>query len=99
MKLYVCYGAFPTGPKKHPCREALLALQAAGHEPEVVRAYGLGPLPDGPFNLTPARRRVKALTGSTMVPALELEDGTAIGGSQAVIAWAAAHPAPAAAAV
>lgn len=93
MKLYVCYGAFPTGAHKHPCREALLALQAAGHEPEVVRAYGFGMLPDVPFNLTPGRRHVKARTGSSMVPALELDDGTAIGESKAIIAWAAANPA------
>ena len=54
----------------------------AGHDPEVRYAFGWRVLPDIPFNLTPGRRRVKRLTGSTDVPVLELDDGTAIGGTQ-----------------
>jgi hypothetical protein len=96
MKLYVCYGTFPTPrPGGHPCATALEALRTAGHEPEVVRSYGLGFLPDMPFNQTGGRKRVKELTGESMVPALELDDGTAVGGS--IVAWARAHPAGAAA--
>jgi hypothetical protein len=98
MKLYVCYGTFPVPlrPGGHPCANAYHALKKAGHDPEVVRSYGLGPLPDTPFNATPGRKRVKELTGKSWVPALELDDGTALSGSEAIIAWAAANPAVAA---
>jgi hypothetical protein len=91
MKLYVCYGTWTaTG---HPCGAAYEALRDAGHDPKVVRAYGVGALPDVPFNLTPARRHVKARTGNSMVPMLELDDGEVVDGSQAIRAWAQAHPA------
>jgi hypothetical protein len=70
MKLYVCYGTF--GGDAHACTRALNALRAAGHDPEVVRAYGAGRLPDALLNWTPGRRRAKELTGSSMVPVLEL---------------------------
>jgi hypothetical protein len=95
MKLYVCYGLFksPVRPGGHPCRNAHDALVAAGHRPEVVRSYGLGILPDTPFNQTAGRKRAKELTGSSMVPVLELDDGTAISGSEAIADWASAHPA------
>ncbi|MGN6170076.1 MAG: hypothetical protein ACTHQQ_18185 [Solirubrobacteraceae bacterium] len=47
MKLYVCYGTWRNaGPRSHPCCVAYEALQ------EVIRSYGVGPLP-GIFNLTP----------------------------------------------
>lgn len=92
MKLYVCYGTFPTPrPGGHPCKTAHDALRAAGHEPEVVRAYGLGPLPDALNG--PRRMEVKRLTGQTWVPALVLDDGTAINESAAIVAWAEANPA------
>lgn len=91
MRLYVCYGTMP--PDGHPCRAAHRALVDAGHDPEVKRAYGWRLLPDVPFNMTPGRRRAKELTGSTVVPVLELDDGTGIGGSKAIVAWAKAHPA------
>ncbi len=98
MKLYVCYGTFTTTPRPggHPCGTAHEALRAAGHDPEVVRSYGLALLPDVPFNQTRGRKRVKELTGASMVPALELDDGTAIGGSKEIIAWAKGHLAGAA---
>jgi hypothetical protein len=94
MRLYVCYGLFPS-PRSggHPCKNAHDALREAGHQPEVVRAYGLGPLPDALNG--PRRREVKRLTGSSWVPALVLDDGTAISGSQAIIDWAKAHRASA----
>lgn len=94
MKLYVCYGLFPSPrPGGHPCKNAADALRAAGHDPEIKKAYGLGILPDVPFNQTGGRKRAKELTGKSMVPVLELDDGTAIGGSDAIVQWAAANPA------
>ena len=44
MKLYVCWGTF--APDNHPCGQAHRALVEAGHDPEVVRAYGWGRLPE-----------------------------------------------------
>lgn len=95
MKLYVCYGDWkrPLFGHKHPCGEAHQALLDAGYDPEVVKVYGLGPLP---MWLQPKRRQVVDLTGSPWVPALELDDGTGIGDSKAIIAWAKENPAPAA---
>jgi hypothetical protein len=90
MKLYVCYGTFPTPrPGGHPCKNAYDALRAAGHDPQVVRTYGFGPLPD----FTPGRREVKRLTGQSWVPVLVTDDGEAIHDSQAIDAWAKAHAA------
>lgn len=89
MKLYVCYGTFGSPrPGGHPCANAHRALLTSGHDPEVVKAYGLGVLPDTPFNMTKGRKRAKELTGSSMVPVLELDDGTAIAGSEEIEAWA-----------
>ncbi len=89
MRLYVCYGTFQTPrPGGHPCKAAYDALREAGYEPEVVRTYGLGPLPA----ITPGRKEVKRLTGQTWVPALVTDDGEAIHESQAIVAWAQAHP-------
>lgn len=94
MKLYVCYGLFPSPrPGGHPCKNAAQALREAGHDPEIVRSYGLGLLPEKPFNQTAGRKRAKELTGSTVVPVLELDDGRAIGGSDEIVAWASANPA------
>ena len=91
MRLYICYGLFPSPrPGGHPCRNAHRALVEAGHDPEVVKTYGLGPLPDA---LNPKRRRVRELTGSNWVPVLETGDGTVIDGSQAIVEWARQHPA------
>ena len=92
MKLYVCWGTFPTlRPGGHPCRNAHAALKDAGHSPEVVRAYGLGPVPQ-PLN-GPRRAEVKRLTGESWVPALVLDDGSAISGSKEIARWAKANPA------
>ena len=59
-------------------------------DPEIVRAYGLGPLPDALNG--PRRREVKRLTGESWVPALVLDDGTAVAGSEEIVAWAKANP-------
>lgn len=92
MKLYVCWGTFNVPARKHPCRDALDALQAAGYDPDVVKSYGFGPLPDA-LNFAPGRREVKQLTGQSWVPVLVTDDGEAIHESKKIIAWAAAHPA------
>jgi hypothetical protein len=90
MKLYVCYGTFPTPrPGGHPCKTAYDALKQAGYEPEVVRTYGFAPLPD----FTPGRKEVKRLTGQSWVPVLVTDDGEAINESKAIVAWAKSHPA------
>ena len=98
VKLYVCYGTWTAGGSihKHPCGEAHRALVTAGYAPEVVRSYGLGPLPGLVNDLTP-RREVKELTGNYWVPLLVTGDGEAVQGSGRIIAWAQAHPAAAAA--
>jgi hypothetical protein len=95
MKLYVCYGTWTAGAvlHPHPCGEAHKALVTAGHEPEVIRSYGLGVLPGAVNELAPGRRKVKALTGNYWVPALVADDATVVQGSQAIIAWAQANPA------
>lgn len=94
MKLYVCYGTFTRTPRPggHPCGNAHKALLEAGHDPKVVRSYGLGVLP-GIFNQTRGRREVKKLTGSYMVPVLVTDDGQAIQGSDKIVNWARANPA------
>lgn len=94
MKLYVCWGTFPSPrPGGHPCRNAYEALRAAGHDPELVLSYGLTILPDTPFNQTAGRKRAKQLTGRSTVPVLELDDGTAIYDSRKIVEWAKTHPA------
>lgn len=94
MKLYVCYGTWKPGPRPggHPCGRAYHALKDAGHEPEVIRSYGLGGLPDI-FNATAGRREVRRLTGNNWVPVLVADDGTVIQGSREIEAWARANPA------
>ena len=91
MKLYVCWGSFATPLHEHVCATAHQALRDAGHEPEVERTLSFGGLP-GALQ-TPGRKTVHAGTGSHWVPALRLDDGTWIGGSKAIVAWAKANPA------
>jgi hypothetical protein len=97
VKLYVCYGTFGSPrPGGHPCANAYHALKEAGHDPEVVKSYGWGLLPDF-MNPTRGRREVKQLTGSTTVPVLVTDDGEVVAESKEIVAWAKAHPAAAAA--
>ena len=93
MKLYVCYGTWKPAPRPggHPCGTAYHALKDAGHEPEVIRSYGLGMLPEV-FNQTAGRQEVKRLTGKTWVPVLVTDDETVIQGSREIAEWARAHP-------
>ncbi len=94
VKLYVCWGTFQVpGVRQHPCKVAYEALQQAGYAPDVVKAYGSGLLPD----ITRGRREVKRLSGQSWVPLLVTDDGETIGDSEAIVAWAQAHPAAAAA--
>ena len=93
MKLYVCWGLFPSPrPGGHPCKNAHDALQEAGHDPKVVKSYGLGILPDV-LNRTSGRREVKKLTGNSWVPVLVTDDAEIIQGSDKIAAWARANPA------
>jgi hypothetical protein len=93
MKLYICYGTFPTPrPGGHPCANAYNALKKAGHDPEVIKSYGFGLLPDF-LNRTRGRREVQELTGNPWVPTLVLDDGTVIDDSRNIVEWARAHPA------
>jgi glutathione S-transferase-like protein len=94
MKLYVCYGTFTKTPRPggHPCGNAHRALKEAGHDPEVIRTYGLGMLPDV-FNRTSGRQEVKRLTGNNWVPVLVTDDGEVIQDSKKIVQWAREHPA------
>ena len=90
MKLYVCWNA-KRGPLGHACGDAYHALRQAGHEPEVVKSYGLRLLPDV-LNRTEGRREAKRLTGSTTVPVLVTEEGEVVSDSKRIVAWAREHP-------
>lgn len=100
MKLYVCWGTFTKTPRPggHPCGNAYEALREAGHDPQVVKAYGLGMLPDQVFNRTSGRQEVRKLTGESQVPVLVTDDGEVVTESKDIVAWARAHPASAGAA-
>jgi hypothetical protein len=92
MKLYICWGTFPSPrPGGHPCANAYHAVKDAGHDPEVIKAYGLGPLPDF-LNNTRGRREVRELTGQSWVPVLVTDDGEVIQDSKKIVAWAEANP-------
>ncbi len=94
MRLYVCYGTFNTPrPGGHPCANAYDALRRAGHDPEVIKSYGLAPLPDAVFNRTRGRREAKQLTGRSTVPVLVTDDDEVIAESKQIEAWAEANPA------
>lgn len=93
MKLYVCYGTFKTPMHEHPCRAAYLAVRDAGYQPEVVRSYGFGLLPNA-LNFTKGRREVRRLTGgSNWVPVLVTDDGAVVKGSKKIVTWAETNPA------
>jgi len=94
MKLYVCYGTFTTTPRPggHPCGNAYKALKDAGHDPEVIKSYGLAALPEF-LNKTRGRQEVKELTGHVTVPVLVTDSGEVVRESKDIVAWAKAHPA------
>ncbi len=99
MKLYVCYGTFTTTPRPggHPCGNAYRALRDAGHDPEVVKSYGLAGLPAF-LNGTKGRKEVKELTGEFTVPVLVTDTGEVVKESSAIVDWAERNPAGAPAA-
>lgn len=94
MKLYVCFGTFKPAPRSggHPCGNAYHALREAGHDPQVIKSYGLGLLPDA-FNNTKGRKEVRELTGANTVPVLVTDDGEVVRESATIVEWARAHPA------
>lgn len=95
MKLYVCYDFLKNvtttpRPGGHPCGNALNALRQAGYEPDVEAVGGLGvPLLDR----TSGRKKVKELTGQSVVPVLVTDEGESIHDSKKIVTWAEAHPA------
>ena len=96
MKLYVCWGTFPTvRPGGHPCANAHKALREAGHDPEVVKVRGLGIGPSFMHWETEGRREVEQISGQKVVPVLVTDGGEVIGDSKRIIEWAEAHPAAA----
>ena len=91
MKLYVCWNT-KRGPLGHPCGDAHHALREAGHDPEVVKAYGMRLLPDL-LNRTAGRREARRLTGDKTVPVLVTDTGEVVTESKRIVAWAREHPA------
>jgi glutathione S-transferase len=83
--LYVCHGD-DGGPRIHPCRRVQEALRAAGIQYEKVIAAHGSPIP---FLRKGSRDELRAATGDTKLPALELPDGTVITHSRAILAWIA----------
>jgi hypothetical protein len=93
VKLYVCYGTFSTPrPGGHPCSNAHKALRKAGWDPQVIRSFGWGLLPDF-MNNTRGRREVKELTGQSWVPLLVTDDDEVVQSSERIVEWAEANPA------
>lgn len=98
MKLYVCYGTWKYALRSggmHPCGRAYHALREAGHDPEVIKSYGLGFLPDKPFNQTEGRQEAKRLTGKPRIPLLVTDDGEVVYDSYKIAEWAEKNPASA----
>jgi hypothetical protein len=93
MKLYVCWGTWEPAPRPggHPCGKAYHALKDAGHDPEVIKSYGLGALPDF-MNNTRGRREAREASGQNWVPVLVTDDGEAIHDSKKIVEWAKKNP-------
>jgi hypothetical protein len=89
VKLYVCWGTFPTPrPGGHPCGNAYHALRDAGYDPEVKKVYGWGLLP---AFMNPTRKEVRELTGNDWVPVLVTDDGEIVQDSKRIADWAETH--------
>ena len=95
MKLDVCYGTWKPAPRPggHPCGNAYHALKDAGHDPEVVKAYGLA-VPG--LDRLGRRSEVEKVSGQRVVPVLVTDDGEVVTESKRIIEWAKAYPAGAA---
>jgi glutathione S-transferase len=81
--LFVCHGD-TGGPKVHPCRRVQEAMTAAGIEYEKVIAGHGSPWP---WRRTGPRDELRAATGDTKLPALQLVDGTVVRPSRAILRW------------
>lgn len=81
--LYVCHGD-DEGPKLHPCRRVQEAMRAAGVDYEKVIAAHRSPMP---FLRKGSREELRAATGDTKLPALQLSDGTVLTHSRAILRW------------
>jgi hypothetical protein len=93
MKLYICWGTFQTiRPGGHPCHNAYNALREAGHDPELVKVYGLGIGPSVFQWKTSGRKQIEELTGSPVVPVLVTDDGEVINESKRIVEWAQRNP-------
>lgn len=68
------------------------ALLEAGHEPEVIKVYGLGVGPRVFHWTTDGRREVEELSGQRVVPVLVTDEGEVVTESARIAEWAAAHP-------
>jgi hypothetical protein len=90
MRLIVCWGT--GGGRHHACGAAHEALEAAGHHPDVQRAYSTRLVPDV-LQFTSGRKEAKRRTGKVDVPVLILDDDTTIAGSSAIVDWARLNPA------
>ena len=90
MKLFICWGTFQTFGQGHPCRNALDALRAAGHDPEIVRSYGWGLLPAA-LNRSEGRRLARQTTGKSWLPLLVTDTGEVVNGSDGIKKWATQH--------
>jgi glutathione S-transferase len=81
--LFVCHGD-DGGPRVHPCRRVQESLRAKGIEYEKVIAGHGHPIP---FLRKGSREELRAATGDTKLPTLQLPDGTVISHSRAILAW------------
>jgi len=90
MKLYICWGTCPV-PGGHPCRLAYEALAEAGHDPEVVKAYGTRLLADS-LDWKKGGRDVQRLIDERRVPVLVTDDGEFVSDTRNIVAWAKEHP-------
>jgi hypothetical protein len=81
--LFVCDGD-DGGARIHPCRRVQEALRAADIHYEKVIAGHCNPLP---FLRNESREHLRAATGATKLPALELPDGTIVTHSRTILAW------------
>ena len=93
MKLYVCYGTFRSpAPRRPPCGNAYRALKDAGHDPEVMKSYGWGVLPDF-LNTGTAQGGQAADRQAVGARCWSPTTTRSISGSKEIVAWAQEHPA------
>ena len=81
--VYVCHGDYG-GPRMHPCRRVLEALDEAGIKyDKVIAAHG-SPIP---FLRKGSREELREATGDTKLPAMKLPDGQVLTHSRQILAW------------